>query len=830
MIFVTSKGVEKNPLDELKRSIFRYFKYLPYSYKNYSRIISSLADCLLVEMPQRFGTAGHLKRIIKPEIEFFYELCDYTRPEVLPKKRKVILLSLEEFQSILNVQEVPPCFIKVPFSMKQAIQKSLADDDYCCERCEWGKKLIRYRNILYHVNQIKEVWNGVDIDKINSYQQEDFIANLTTIEALLEKLLPVQKQDKDKLKDLTIYILEDDKTDKTKIEELLKSQGVEVVESKTATQDFLKNIIKAETDIKEQDAVILLDLVMLNEDIQGEDVCRNINQFSPFVPIFIISGKKEIFDIVNKMEGLKFDGFFCKNNLINSGTGDNLGDNIKSVYVRLLVQKMIKSVRDAKQKKKDRIYIESMRRTDNCLGIIVAGFGDFSQRTFGNLLKTIETMNNRNHGRIQLELLTIVEPYWQARLAATKRLKMENLDISVVKNIQEARNETYGYNGEIVIRDVSSSHQHVKNHQACQKKGDKNKDLFLFDKEIFHIVEKPIALDSQGIDVYNDDKFTSVLEEVENPAVLTVKDYIEENRLSINSLEFWRYSSIAWIQLLEGKRKGVRGGSYMDKSIHDWAVAYFLLNEPTSEKGSHKIIASEIEMFMPFSCDNLHKDFPVYNFMKSDENSTDNLQKAEDLKMTSEVVLKVDKGKTVNVKMHSSWGGVTESDEKGILRHDEFYLEGALYSKEKYGTVDFKARRHVDYKFFDQELRLGKVICKKDRSDEKITIYFNMLRRDDAGIYPFVKVIRNKSIFSIPLCQREGTSLDRIIEDSLLYFSGAEQTSKTGPEMSLFCHKIALKCLGRAIDNSKNREPIEVLREVQNHALNEKHGVKFFWD
>jgi hypothetical protein len=841
MIFVHDKNEEWH--NEFKASLFRYFKYLPIDYDSYGKIIRNLNDTLFIQMlasnnlRQYLGVSGHHeKEVIKPEIEFFYELCSNKGSAIrLSDQRRVVLFSTEKFNNILpKITNIPPCFTKIPFSMETVIKEKIISDDNCCYKCEWGCKLIKYRNILYHVNQIKEVWNDVDIDKINSYQQKDFITNLTTIEALLEDLLP--EQDKDKLKNLTIYILEDDQTDKTKIEKLLKDQNVRVGDSKATTQKFLDSIIKAESDTKKQDAVILLDLVMLNEDKQGEDVCRNINHFLPFAPIFIISAKKELFDIVNKMEGLRFDGFFCKNNLIDSDTGDNVDDNIKAVYTRLLAHRMIKSVQDAKQKKKDRQYIESVRRTDNRLGIIVAGFGDFSQRTFGNLLKTIEKMNHRNHGRIQLELLAIIEPYRQARLAATKRLKMKNPDIPVVKNIQEARNETYGYNGEIVIRDVSSSHQHVKNHEACQKKGDKNKDLFLFDKEIFHIVEKPIALGSEELKIYyNDKKFTSVLEEVENPAVLTLKDYIEENRLAINSLEFWRYSSIAWIQLLEGKRKGVRGGSYMDKSIHDWAVAYFLLNKSTSEKGSHEIIASEIEMFMPFSCYNLVKDFPEHQFMKSDEKPTKELHEAEDLKMTSEVKLTTTsygQENNVIVKMHSSWGGVTKKDKEdildNILKGDKFDLKGALYSKESFGTVDLKVRRHVDYKFIDQELRLGKVTCKKDGSDEEITIYFNMLRRDDAGIYPFVKVIRNGSIFSIPLRQREGTSLDRIIEDSLLYFSGAKLTSITGPEMSLFCHEMALECFEAR--KKSIQKPKDAIEKVQNHALNDKHGVKFFWD
>jgi len=868
MIFVHDKSEEWH--DEFKASFFRYFKCLPFDYDNYSKVMRNLNDTLFIQMPVSDNlpqysdiSRHHEKEVIKPEIEFFYELCSNKGSAIrLSDQRRVVLLSAEEFNSILpKIKTIPPCFTKIPFSMETVIKKKITSDDNCCDKCEWGSKLIKYRNILYHVNQIKEVWNDVDIDEINSYQQKDFIADLTTIEALLEGLPPVQKQDKDELelKDLTIYILEDDKTDKTKIEKLLKDQGVRAVESKTATQDFLQNIIKAETDIKEQDAVILLDLVMLNEDKQGEDVCRNINHFLPSVPIFIISGKKEIFNIVNKMEGLKFDGFFCKNNLIDSDTGDNVDNNIKPVYTRLLLHRMIKSAQDAKQKKKDREYIESMRRTDNCLGIIVAGFGDFSQRTFGNLLKTIDKMNEGNSRGIQVELMAIIEPYWAAKGAAKKRLKEKGLDIPVVNNIQKAREELTGYTGKIIIRDVSSSSQHAKNHDLCNKQEDSKeeeyrrkhegakqdedtkKDILKFGDTICHFVEKPIALNTDELLSYKEKKhkFCSVLEEIENPAVLTVKDYIDENRLTISQLEFWRYSSIAWLQLLEGKRMGVRGGSYMDKSIHDWAVAYFLLNNPIKHNDDENGIEAEIEMFMPFSCNNLLKNFPDHKFMKSDENSTKDLKESEDLKMTSEVKLTTTADSQENdviVKMHSSWGGVTRKDKEEILEHDEFSLKGALYSKKKYGTVDFKARRHVDYKFIDQELRLGKVICKKDRSDEKITLYFNMLRRDDAGIYPFVKVIRNGSIFSIPLCQREGTSLDRIIEDSLLYFSGVKPTSKTGPEMSLFCHEMALECLDKA--RKSIQKPTydtikkHAIEKVQKHAFDEKDGVgvKFFWD
>lgn len=847
MIFVNDKSEEWH--DEFKASLFRYFKYLPIDYDSYGKIIRNLNDTLFIQMPasdnlrQYLGISGHHEEeVIKPEIEFFYELCSNKSSAIrLSDQKRVVLLSTEEFNNIFpNITLIPPCFTKIPFSMEAVIKEKIISDDNCCDKCEWGSKLIKYRNIIYHIKRMNEIRSIDEIDA--KFVKEDFISNLDDIEESLTILFPVTESDKDKLKKLKIYLLEDNEDDRSDIKKLLEKLVGEVKACDTP-QELIGNITKPAPDIKKNDAVVLLDLVMLNEEKQGEEVCRNINHYLPLTPIFILSGKKDIFKIANRLVGSKFEAFFQKNNLI----GNEIDKDIKAVYTNLFLDMILKAVQRAKDKSKERINIKYNR-----LGIIVAGYGDFSQRTFGNLLKTIERMNKGNSRGIQVELLAIIEPYWAAKGAAKKRLKEKGLDIPVVNNIEKAREELTGYTGKIIIRDVSSSSQHAKNHDLCKKQEDvkqdedSKKDILKFGDTIFHFVEKPIALNEDELLFYKEKehKFCSVLEEIENPAVLTVKEYIDENRLTISHLEFWRYSSIAWLQLLEGKRMGVRGGSYMDKSIHDWAVAYFLLNKSTSEKGSHEIIASKIEMFMPFSCDNLLKDFPVYEFMKSDENPTqkeEKLKEAEDLKMTSEVKITTTSDSPKNdvvVKMHSSWGGVTESDEQGILRHDEFHLKGALYSKESFGTVDFKVRRHVDYKFVDQELRLGKVICKKDRSDEKITIYFNMLRRDDAGIYPFVKVIRNKSIFSIPLCQREGTSLDRIIEDSLLYFSGAKPTSITGPEMSLFCHEMALECLDKARKSiQKPKDAIEedsikkhAIEKVQKHALDKKIGVKFFWD
>jgi CheY-like chemotaxis protein len=833
MIFVHDKSEEWH--DEFKASLFRYFKYLPIDYGSYSKIIRNLNDTLFIQMPasdnlRQLGISGHHeKEVIKPEIEFFYELCSNKGSAIrLSDQRRVILFSTEEFNNILpKITSIPPCLTKIPFSMETVIKEKIISDDNCCDNCEWGSKLIKYRNIVYHIKRMNEIRSIDEIDA--KFVKEDFISNIDDIEELLTKLFPVTKSDKDELKKLTIYFLEDNEDDRSDIKKLLEKLGVGNVKACDTPQKLIGNITEPAPDIKKNDAVVLLDMVMLNEEKQGEEVCRNINHYLPLTPIFILSGKKDIFKIANRLVGSKFEAFFQKNNLI----GNEIDKNIKAVYTNLFLGMILKAVQRAKDKSKERINIKYNR-----LGIIVAGYGDFSQRTFGNLLKTIDKINEGNFRGIEVELLGIIEPYWAVKGAAKKHLKEKGLDIPVVNNIEKAREELTGYTGKIIIRDVSSSSQHAKNHVLCKKQEgakhdeDSKKDILKFGDTIFHFVEKPIALNEDELLFYKEKehKFCSVLEEIENPAVLTVKEYIDENELSISDLEFWRYSSIAWLQLLEGKRMGVRGGSYMDKSIHDWAVAYFLLNKSTSEKGSHEIIASEIEMFMPFSCDNLLKDFPVYEFMKSDEKPTKELRKAEDLKMTSEVKITTsDSPKNdVIVKMHSSWGGVTESDEQGILKHDGFHLKGALYSKESFGTVDFKVRRHVDYKFIDQELRLGKVTCEENGSDEKITIYFNMLRRDDAGIYPFVKVIRNKSIFSIPLCQREGTSLDRIIEDSLLYFSGVKPISKTGPEMSIFCHEMALECLGKA--RKSIQKPKDAIEKVQKHALDKKVGVKFFWD
>lgn len=868
MIFVTSKDAEKKSLDELKRSIFRYFKYLPYSYKNYSRIISSLADCNLVEMPssselQRlFGIGGHATATIKPEIEFFYQLCNPKDTTTqLPRKMRLILLSTlstNEFKSVFNV-EAPPCHIKIPFSMEQLVEKKLAKEGGCCEGCKWGEKLTRYRNIVYHCSQIRKVCsfdNGEeanevrkaiqDLKEIEQYQYQNFIGEIDKIAEEARKLFSIDSDGRldsasTDLANTEVYLLEDNKDDCKAIEDVLVDQGFENlnIQAFTTSKDFINRLIRKSEEpiesIKETNSIVLLDLMLKGDIKQGEEICKNVNRFRRFLPIFIISRKEDLFELVNSLVGLRINGFFPKQTIIDgTAHGDfarESNKDVKDLYTRFFVFQVIRAVRKAKGQKEEHIYIESQKKQDDRVGIVVAGYGKFSQQTFDNVLRLMGKKDN-------YELLAIIEPTWQSRQEAKERLKKENLDTAcVVKDFEQLRDFVYKYPGKIFIRDASSSDHHAKNHEECAKKSN-NENKF------FHFVEKPMTLSNSDLNKYRPEHpFSCNLLEIENPAVLTVKEYLRENRLQIKSMEFWRYCGIAWVQLLEGKRMGVRGGSYMDKTIHDWSVAYFLLSDLLNSDDIEKVIRrgeidAFITLFMPFSCNNLLQHYPDHLFYKrtiengkdgKDNHYTRDLSKAEDLKMESRVALELHEDNRVKIAMKSSWGGITDDDKREILMfEDKLTLEGALYTEERFGTVDFETKQKVDYKFFEQELRLGKI--EAIRSGDKTTkIYFNMLERKQKGIYPFVKIVTGKGLQSIPLCSREATPFDRILENSLLYCTGDSKEAKAGPEMSIFCHKMALKCLKKAKSNIEDRKDAEAaIANIHKHL--KEVGVTFYFD
>jgi hypothetical protein len=837
MIFVFPKAGEKKSQDELKLSIFRYFKYLPQDRENYSKIISGFGDCLLIDMPPRFGAIDHLRQTIKPEIEFFYQLCNPANSEPSPKKRKVVLLSAQDFDLILKNVQKPPCYIKVPFSMEHLFEGKLVADGHCCETCEWGKKLTKYRNILYHCGQIEKVYLADSRDTakqprdaikiIEEYQDKDFIAEVDEIANTASKVFSITNKEKQYLANIQVYLLEDRQDDQAAIRNVLIEQGFDKakVRSFSTSKEFIDRIItKGEEAIRETNSIVLLDLILEGDIKQGEGVCKNINWYRPFLPIFIISRKEDLFELVNGLVGLRIEGFFSKQTVIC----ETIDGDVKGLYTRFLVSQVISAVEKAKTERDDRIYIESQKRRDDQVGIVVAGYGKFSQQTFDNILKLIRDSD-------RYELLGIVEPEWQARQAAEERLRKENLDTPrVVRDFDELRNFIYKYPGKIFIRDASSSDHHAKNYDKCYSSL----------PHFFHFVEKPMALSHTELDKYRPEHpFSCNLSEIENPAVLTIKEYIRENALHITNMEFWRYCSMAWIQLLGGERIGVRGGSYMDKAIHDWSVAYFLLSDHLSSYDiknpiGREIVEVSIELFMPFSCNNLLKPYPDHllykNVLENGDNGekvnhTPDLKEAEDLKMNSKVYLTLDGGKQIEIEMNSSWGGITRTDkEKILMLKDKSTLQGALYTKERFGTVDFEVRRNVDYKFLEQELRLGKI--EATRSDGETTkIYFNMLERKQAGIYPFVKVVTGKGLQSIPLCGREATPFDRILDDSLSYCTCSITKPKTGPEMSIFCHDMALSCLEKARGNIEDRNDAEAaIADVHKHL--KEVGVTFYFD
>lgn len=106
-----------------------------------------------------------------------------------------------------------------------------------------------------------------------------------------------------------------------------------------------------------------------------------------------------------------------------------------------------------------------------------------------------------------------------------------------------------------------------------------NLDYFMGREEgdgLFYLGEKPIFTDPADVEAFSDawpnrQIFCDFIELV-NPVFLTAKEYIRKNRLRIDRLWFWRAGSVGIERLLGGGRRGVQGGSLLDKSVHDLAL------------------------------------------------------------------------------------------------------------------------------------------------------------------------------------------------------------------------------------------------------------------
>ena len=426
------------------------------------------------------------------------------------------------------------------------------------------------------------------------------------------------------------------------------------------------------------------------------------------------------------------------------------------------------------------------------IGILVAGYGVFSQNTIDHILHFFQ--NGIPEFDIDVDILGIIEPWFDNRMKAKEFLRKNDIDAPSLNTWEAAHEAIYGYPGQVFVRDASSTEAHVKNHKLCRE------------WNWFHFVEKPIALEAAELDTYNPavyDKFSTDFVEVQNPAIIAASEYIEQNNIILQSITCLRVSSIGWDKICNpSRRRGVQGGSNLDKSIHDWGVVISLLNRPIRES-----INAKMEYFVPASFDDILKDdINDFNFMNLYGKSTPQLLEAADLQISSTVKIKNENNQEVEINMHSGWGGTKHLNEEASNLIGNFPGK-ILYSKRKEGIyTDVGVYRYI-YNY--EDIRICKIegsLTVPNGEEQEVTLYINMLNRPEQYIRPFVKKqLENGEIVDIPLMHDDpSVAFRRSLRDSLLIASGVDSneigTDVIDADRTKLCHQIVGDCREAAID------------------------------
>lgn len=153
--------------------------------------------------------------------------------------------------------------------------------------------------------------------------------------------------------------------------------------------------------------------------------------------------------------------------------------------------------------------------------------------------------------------------------------------------------------------DASPTHYHLRHlvevidfQRRYLKKGMLTEPLF------FYFGEKPILSFSEENLSFLDEALTRTLVdyphwcnfiELKNPAFTSLMQYIKADDVRIHAMSIWRCNSVGLERYLHGGRKGVTGGAFMDKSIHDLPLILELLPDRKAE-----VHSVEAKWHLPF--------------------------------------------------------------------------------------------------------------------------------------------------------------------------------------------------------------------------------------
>jgi len=394
------------------------------------------------------------------------------------------------------------------------------------------------------------------------------------------------------------------------------------------------------------------------------------------------------------------------------------------------------------------------------IGIGIIGIGYEGFRGFISLLTIEEAL--RNEG-IEIGGVIVIEPDPDRKKDCERISKVLFFPVELFSSLDEffyfierKRDDFLKKFNCLIFYDASPTKWHSKNLKRIY--------TYNLSIPIYYFGEKPISTDKLQLHVrLSGEEFYCNFTELQNSAYLTLRNYLDETNFQINSLKFWRASSIGFQKLIDPtQRAGITGGALEDKGIHDIALTIDLLGgvkklELKKQKikenteSSVIVISPEIKPkeihFMPANLYSLFRPTPLFIDTR-DEKTIDEIFKIEDTfgkeykkywyfaadsEFKMKIIWSLQDERQIEAKYYFSWVGLSEEVKKEIEKEISIKLpEHWLGKKEQSVPNSVPIIGGIRYLLTEARLMIVEGVNKKDNKNEKIIC--NLLRKPSLGI------------------------------------------------------------------------------------------------
>ncbi|MCI0626678.1 MAG: hypothetical protein L0387_34365 [Acidobacteria bacterium] len=261
------------------------------------------------------------------------------------------------------------------------------------------------------------------------------------------------------------------------------------------------------------------------------------------------------------------------------------------------------------------------------VALIVLGLGDQGKRA----LKGIAIAKTKLLPSVVLELISVIEPnkreidlakqHFPAlfegpyREAGTSTRLPEQQLKEILQAVFESQ-ATLGRYKKCIVYDASPTQHHFKNfcigvHEAVRAEENQSisRDFLIYfgEKPIITFGDQASSFAEQlHVDGLSVNPHWCNFTDTASAAYHALRRIVRAEKIHIEKLQVWRSNCVALEFLVDRRRKGITGGSFVDKNIHDLPLILGLLGDSygedtweSSKKAFHKVVSAHVNWYLP---------------------------------------------------------------------------------------------------------------------------------------------------------------------------------------------------------------------------------------